>query len=326
MSMRIFILVFLLLLPEVSQATTFSVCPAQNKCCEPCGCPKSCGFTSIQDAVNAASPGDTILVHCAYYNEKLLINKKVDIRGSGMPTIFNTKDSDSTVILSVDGITFEGFEVRNSKTAGIYVTSDRNTIKNNVIKGRVGIYFNNSNSNIFSSNLVANRSLEGVRMVRSRGNTIEGNVISDNLDGIAIYALSNNNIISTNVVARNDYQGILICHSDGLKLTGNRVFGNYYGIYLSPSNGSVIRSNDISNNGYAGLEILDGCMNSMVSGNTINANLESGVNIYGSSGNWIKNNVIRFNKYGLTRAKAKNNFIYGNSITDNWSANLHDWT
>jgi parallel beta-helix repeat protein len=163
-------------------------------------------------------------------------------------------------------------------------------------------------------------------MVRSSGNTIEENVIHNNLDGITVYGRSNNNIISNNVVSRNDYQGILVCNSDGIRLTGNRVFGNYYGIYLSPSNGSLLRNNDISNNGYGGLEILDGCMNNVISGNTINVNLESGVNIYGSSGNRIEYNAIRFNKYGVSRNKAGNNFLYGNSITDNWSANLHDWT
>ena len=44
-------------------------------------CPSGCNFTSVQDAINHASDGDTIEVMNGSYNEVIDINKSVNVIG-----------------------------------------------------------------------------------------------------------------------------------------------------------------------------------------------------------------------------------------------------
>lgn len=52
-------------LAQSARAATSTVCPAPGS---------GCNFTSIQAAVNAAAPGDTITVAAGTYTEQILVN------------------------------------------------------------------------------------------------------------------------------------------------------------------------------------------------------------------------------------------------------------
>jgi len=45
-------------------------------------CHLGCPYTSIQSAINAASPGDTIAIGAGSYYENVVVNKPVTLRGS----------------------------------------------------------------------------------------------------------------------------------------------------------------------------------------------------------------------------------------------------
>lgn len=74
-------------------------------------------FTTIQAAVDAASPVDTIEVHSGTYYENVSVNKLLTLRGvdtgSGKPMV-DAGGSGSAITLSADGITLEGFKATNS--------------------------------------------------------------------------------------------------------------------------------------------------------------------------------------------------------------------
>jgi hypothetical protein len=74
------IVIAVLLLAGLSQASTLHVCPG------------GCNYSSIQDAIDAASPGDSIEVKSGFYNEQVMINKDVTLRGidtgDGFPNIY----------------------------------------------------------------------------------------------------------------------------------------------------------------------------------------------------------------------------------------------
>lgn len=50
-------------------------------------CASGCAFTSIQAAINAASPGATITIGPGNYFENIVVNKSVTLRGSGLETV-----------------------------------------------------------------------------------------------------------------------------------------------------------------------------------------------------------------------------------------------
>ena len=49
-------------------------------------CPSGCDYTSIQAAIDAADPGDTIEVHSGTYNENVNVNKQLILMGADTGT------------------------------------------------------------------------------------------------------------------------------------------------------------------------------------------------------------------------------------------------
>ena len=125
----------------------------------------------IQAAIDEASPGDTIVVPGGTYYENVVVNKpglklKGDTACGGKPVV-DAGGSGSTITLSADGCTVEGFVAKNSgasPNAGIKVTSDGNTISGNI----------------------ATDSNYGIQLYSSSDNTLSDNNATDN-DGYGIY-------------------------------------------------------------------------------------------------------------------------------------------
>ena len=81
-------------------------------------CPDGCDYKSIQAAIDAAEPGDSVTVHGLGYRENLVVNKSLTIHGliaGGRRPILET-DNGSVAILLADGISLFGFSFVNSQT------------------------------------------------------------------------------------------------------------------------------------------------------------------------------------------------------------------
>ena len=54
-------------------------------------CPQGCGYSSIQEALNAASPNETVVVESGTYRENFIMGKSVVLQGldtgSGRPLL-----------------------------------------------------------------------------------------------------------------------------------------------------------------------------------------------------------------------------------------------
>ena len=70
-------------------------------------------FTGIQDAINNAKEGDTILVYSGIYYENVVVDKTVTLKGIEHPVV-DACGRESAITLTADGITLVGFNATNS--------------------------------------------------------------------------------------------------------------------------------------------------------------------------------------------------------------------
>ncbi|HWQ96236.1 MAG TPA: NosD domain-containing protein [Candidatus Methylomirabilis sp.] len=136
-----------ILLAGSAQAATLTVCKS------------GCAYSGIQDAVDAASSGDTIQVQSGTYYENVNVNKQLILRGIEMPVV-DANGSGSAITLSADGIRLEGFTATGS---GLYTEA--------------GIKIN-SNNNMLSGNNVSNNDL-GINLFYSRNNEVYNNFFNN---------------------------------------------------------------------------------------------------------------------------------------------------
>jgi len=123
-------------------------------------CPAA-DFTTIQEAVDAASPGDTIMVYPGTYTENVDVNKEhltIQSENGADSTIVQAANSDDHVFeVTGDYVNISGFTIKGateSQKAGIYVNyADHCEISNNVIlNSSYGIYLNDSSYNNIACN------------------------------------------------------------------------------------------------------------------------------------------------------------------------------
>jgi parallel beta-helix repeat protein len=256
---------------------------------------------SIQAAIDASTPDDTILVNSGIYRENVNVTKKLILhgvdKGAGMPVV-DAKGNGSAITLSADEIILEGFVVTNSSgyfNAGIKVLSNNNAIKNNSA-------FNNE--------------LGGIYFLGSCNNNISGNIASNSENGIILEYSSNNNITSSSA-NNNEFAGIGIVESYNNTISSNNVYDNGYGIYIFYSGNNTISGNSNSNNEFIGIALSD-CSNNIISGNSNNNNEVIGILLSDCCNNTISGNCDSNNEWsGIYLSSSDNNTISGNNATHN---------
>lgn len=209
---------------------------------------------SIQKAIDAAVPGETIEVYSGTY-QGIDINKPLKLKGidsgSGMP--FVDTDDGSAIVLSADAITLEGFSARSSSSwgtdAGILVTSNNNIIRNNAAhgSGNCGIVFIESDNNTIAGNAAVGNHNEGISLRNSSYNLLEGNTANDNRYGIKLES-SIGNAVRDNIAKGNRFEGIYLVGSKQNIVEDNYAGDNWGGISLDNSRDNTIRRNDVLGN------------------------------------------------------------------------------
>jgi len=212
---------------------------------------RSANFTTIQDAVNNASVMDTIIIRDGCYYENINVNKQlmIESENGSENCIVDARSSGSPFTLSADGITIEGFTLRNSGEAGIKVYSSNNKISgNNILSSGDSICLYHSSNNIISGNNISNNE-GGIILSESSNNKISRNEILNNTgEGIHLHDSNSNNILGNNIL--NNY-GIGLGYSHNNTISGNTISNNNgYGIHFRYSNNNTISNNTFSNAGF----------------------------------------------------------------------------
>nr|MDO8116689.1 right-handed parallel beta-helix repeat-containing protein [Candidatus Sigynarchaeota archaeon] len=157
----------------------------------------------------------------------------------------------------------------------------------------------------------------------SRNNSFLDNTISFCMnDGIYLTA-SNDTVILGNTVFNNTYRGIYLYGSCHNNLIANNTAENHTnygsaGISIYSSADNIVYNNTLTRN-YNGLIIQDiASTNNTVSLNDLIDNIEDGVFLSGSPGNWIDNNIVYNNgQAGIHLLDAPSNNLSRNTVSYN---------
>lgn len=180
-------------------------------------------YTKIQDAINDAEDGDTVMVYPGIYKENMVVYKSLKIIGIGYPAILPEDVNKSTVKIVNEECTIKGFNITGSNT-GIKLLSDARKcqIENNIFYNNLysGIYIDNAWESIISNNIFKNEGYCGIYI--AWGNNI---------------SVINNTFISTGhgidgegvgcVIAKNTFfEGDSAIHIDSLLSQDFEIYGN----------------------------------------------------------------------------------------------------
>jgi parallel beta-helix repeat protein len=219
-------------------------------------------FSTIEEAINAANPGDTIQVASGTYNESYIeIKKALTLSGENKnTTIIDGKGLTGAVIaIKANNVNISGFTIRNAAwgTAGIYMGDALGcVIRNTIIASNVGGYgislFRSSNNNVSDNIITSNE--RGIDFSYSSNNIVHNNTISNNVDGIYLSYDSTHNTFTANTMVNNSYRGFYCYSFYGEKpcgnntLIGNTIADSERGVHLESSNNNTIYHNNFINN------------------------------------------------------------------------------
>ncbi|VVB85693.1 Cell surface glycoprotein [uncultured archaeon] len=291
-------------------------------------------YTNIQDAINNASVGDTILVYSGTYYENVNVNKQLILRGidnGGGKPVVDANGSGSAINLEAGNSTLEGFMAVNASiiNGGIRVNSGNNIISNNsASKNYQGIYLTYFGNNSTLSGNVASNNLCGICLLSSGNNTLTNNLMTGNNVNFQLEGLSDsqfdNEIDTSNLVngrpifyvkgaANSVYDssinaGTFYCISCiNVTIKEMNLNSNSAGIYFWNTSSSRIQNVSASNS-YSGLSLISSNNNTLTNNNASN-NHANGIDLFSSNNNTISGNILMHNNVGIYLDSSSNNML-----------------
>lgn len=206
-------------------------------------------FSTIQGAVDAASPGDRVVVCAGTYEEQVTVSTN-DLRivaaHGPQRAVVNAHGHDfGFLVLNTAGVTIQGFHVEHAHEADIAL---------------VGTTFSAVRHNVTTA-----AGHDGIAVASSHDNVIEHNAVMDNLApnacGIQILAGAERNVVRHNLLSNNEW---------GIQIAGGTTADNIISRNTSRGNrgngirnvggasGTIIEKNHALRNGFAPSGITGG--------------------------------------------------------------------
>jgi len=250
-------------------------------------CPNA-AFTSIQAAVNAANPGDTIRVCAGTYVEQLTIDKPLSIRG------------DNGAIVKPSGVSMSATNSSGDSVAAIIFVKDADSvnIRNLIVDGTdsgitgcgpalLGIFYQNSSGQI-AHNAVKHMRLVGANLAGCQsGNAIFVETTGGGTSKVEINANSVNDYQKNGITANNSGTDASV---DGNAVTGigPTTGAAQNGVQIGFGAAGTVRNNAIADNIFSTCSSPDDC--------PTNA---AGVLVFESDSVTVENNTIGTNQIGV---------------------------
>lgn len=296
----------------------------------PVGASQKCH--TIQQALQFAVSGDTLMISKGNYHEKnILINKRLTLIGIDYPVL----DGDLTyeiISIKASGTSVQGFKIIRSGVssmedyAGIKIYNCRDVvIKNNILENTFfGIYSQyGTNCTIEKNKLIANKTEEqqsgnGIHCWKSDSMRIIGNYVSGHRDGI-YFEFVTNSIIWRNESEKNLRYGLHFMFSSNDSYIANIFKNNGAGVSVMFSHDVKMIHNYFEENwgdGSYGIllkEISDGYIeNNQFKKNTV------GIYMEGTSRIKMSGNVFEKNGWAMKiQASCMDINVTGNNFINN---------
>ena len=240
-------------------------------------------FATIGAAIEAARPGDRILVRPGLYEEGLVVDKPLEILGDGPVEDIAVQARDASVLL---------FKANIGRVANLtlrQVGGEEDCFGVDIIQGRLEL----EGCDISSHSLacVAIRNGADPRLRRNR--------IHSSKDGSGVFVYDTGlGTLEDNDIAGNDLHGVEVESGGNPTLRRNQIHDNKQsGVYVYNSGLGMLEDNDITANTYAGVAIESGG-NPTVRRNRIHDNKQSGVYIHDNGLGTLEDNDITGNTVG----------------------------
>lgn len=314
-------------------------------------------YGSVQEAIDASSPGDTVLVGPGTRVGAVRVDKAITLRGVGGR--LDGGGSGTVLTVAAPGAVIEGLEITHSGssltppdscvyiertavgaivrdneltacTFGVWVNQGEavEVSGNHVVcpaEGRTadkgnGVHLFDSSHLIVRRNTVS-RCRDGVYVSATEDSLIEENEASDLRYGIH-YMYSYRNTVRGNV-AKNNHGGIALMQSRELEVTGNVAVGNnLQGILFRDTQDSHIEGNRVQGNG-EGLFFFS-CVGNRIIDNEIVGN-QIGARVWaGTEGNVIHGNQFLGNRQQVLFVAAYDQ-LWGDAEAGNTWSDYMGW-
>ena len=191
-------------------------------------------YTTIQNAIDNASDGDTVFVYddSSPYFETIRIYHSIHLLGEDKNfTEIYGNGVNSTIYGTANAITISGFTIQNS---GRFYPN-------------AGVYLYGSDGATISQNIIKNNRIHGILLLDSTNVHIAENIIEQNNEfGIGVIGGSTNNItIESNRIQYN-YGGVVGFSTDNIFVHGNSiVYNEMVGVFFENSRNIEGYHNDV---------------------------------------------------------------------------------
>ncbi|UCD97192.1 MAG: right-handed parallel beta-helix repeat-containing protein [Candidatus Bathyarchaeota archaeon] len=211
---------------------------------------------TIQGAVDAADPGDTILVHTGNYPEHVVVSKELILEAVDQDVVIDGESSGTVINVTSPHVVIKGFTIQNAggdwsqRDSGVYIKNVESCRleSNHVENCRLGIYlWQASNIEVVGCTVTGN--IEGIRLDGSSDNTIHYNAITENDWNLVLSSSSHQNHVKGNHIKNGTLSGIhLQVVSDRNTICGNIIVNCSTGVFLSLSNDNILYHNSFIDN------------------------------------------------------------------------------
>ena len=163
-------------------------------------------YTTIQAAVDAANPGDTVFVYSGTYPEHVMVNKSISLIGEDRDmTSMDGGGAGSTITITADWVNVTGFTVTNGKVAVDMRQVDNNTISHNVISSsetgvNLGVFLLDTFDNTLSDNILSGNTWGVIGQYTHNPRIVNNTFASGGGIAVRLFYTSSDGLIANNTI------------------------------------------------------------------------------------------------------------------------------